>query len=190
MKNAEKLKNAMTVGRVYRRQELEHVSRTPDRDLKTLVNSGEVERLAGGLYYRPKRNAFGAVPPLERELVRAFLKTDDFLVTSHTYFNQLGLGLTQVYNDCVVYNHARKGYFNLGGRRFLFRCPRSYPRELSKEFLLVDLLNNLKELPENTDNVVENLKRRLSEFDADKVEENLALYGRARAREALHQAHA
>ena len=190
MKNAEKLKNAMTLGRVYRRQELEHFSSTPDRDLKTLVKSGEVERLAGGLYYRPERNAFGALPPSERELVRAFLKTDDFLVTSHTYFNQLGLGLTQLYNDSVVYNHARKGAFNLGGRRFLFRCPRSYPRQLSKEFLLVDLLNNLKELPENTSNVVENLKKRLSEFDAGKVEENLALYGKARAREALHQAHA
>ncbi|UPT75385.1 MAG: hypothetical protein M0D55_06765 [Elusimicrobiota bacterium] len=61
---------------------------------------------------------------------------------------------------------------------------------MSKEFLLVDLLNNLKELPENTSNVVENLKKRLSDFDADKVEENLALYGKARAREALHQAHA
>ncbi len=190
MKNAEKMKTAMTVGRVYRRQELEHFASTLDRDLKTLVKSGAVERLAGGLYYRPKRNAFGAVPPSEQELVRAFLKTDDFLVTSHTYFNQLGLGLTQLYNDCVVYNHARKGDFNLGGRRFLFRCPRSYPRELSKEFLLVDLLNNLKELPENTSNVVENLKKRLSEFDAGKVEENLALYGRARAREALHLAHA
>ncbi|UPT75384.1 MAG: hypothetical protein M0D55_06760 [Elusimicrobiota bacterium] len=47
MKNAEKLKNAMTLGRVYRRQELEQFSSTPDRDLKTLVKSGEVEKLAG-----------------------------------------------------------------------------------------------------------------------------------------------
>ena len=107
MKNAEKLKNAMTLGRVYRRQELEHFSSTPDRDLKTLVKSGEVERLAGGLYYRPERNAFGAVPPAERELVRACLKTDDFLEPL-TPTSTPGLGLTQLYNDSVVYNHAQR----------------------------------------------------------------------------------
>lgn len=190
MKNAEKIKNAMTVGRVYRRQELEQFSSTVDRDLKILVKSGEVRRLAGGLYYRPERNAFGVVPPSERELVRAFLKTDDFLVTSHNHFNNLGLGLTQLYNDYVVYNHARKGEYDLGGRHFRFRCPRAYPRELSKEFLLVDLLNNLKELPDNTSNVLRNLKMRLSEFDSIKVQEYLALYGKARAREALNAAHA
>lgn len=190
MKNAEKLMNAMSIGQVYRRQELEGLSSAVDRDLKALVGSGEVTRLAGGLYYRPERNVFGAVPPSEKELVRAFLKTDEFLVTSHSYFNQLGLGLTQLYNDFVVYNHHRTGDFNLGGRRFRFRRPRSFPRELSKEFLLVDLLNNLKELPDNTSNVLKNLKMRLKEFDSDKVEECLALYGKARAREALSMANA
>jgi FPC/CPF motif-containing protein YcgG len=57
-------------------------------------------------------------------------------------------------------------------------------------FLLVDLLNNLKELPENTSNVSRNLKMRLGDFDAAKVENNLALYGKARAREVLQMAHA
>jgi len=118
------------------------------------------------------------------------LKTDEFLVTSHNHFNQLGLGLTQLYNDYVVYNHHRTGDFNLGGRRFRFRRPRSFPRELSKEFLLVDLLNNLKELPDNTSNVLNNLKTRLKEFDSNKVKKCLALYGRARAREALSMANA
>lgn len=188
MKNTEKLKNAMTLGRVYRRQELEGFSGAVDRDLKTLVRNGEVKRLAGGLYYRPERNAFGVVPPSEKELVRAFLKTDDFLVTSHNYFNQLGLGLTQLYNDYVVYNHHRTGDFDLGGRRFRFRRPRSFPRELSKEFLLVDLLNSLKELPDDTSNVLKSLKMRLKEFDPDKVQECLARYGKARAREALSTA--
>jgi hypothetical protein len=61
---------------------------------------------------------------------------------------------------------------------------------LSKEFLLVDLLNNLKELPDNTSNVLNNLKTRLKEFDSNKVKKCLALYGRARAREALSMANA
>ena len=108
MKNMERLRNAMLPGKVYRRKELSGFSTAVDRDLKTLVTAGQVQKLAGGLYYRPRTNPFGVTPPEDREVARAFLKTDDFLLTSYNYFNQLGLGLTQVYNDYMVYNHKRR----------------------------------------------------------------------------------
>ena len=148
----------MNPGQVYRRQDLQALSTAVDRDLKTLVKSGEVRKLSGGLYYRPRKSFFGAAPPDDRDIVRAFLKTDDFLLTSYNHFNQLGLGLTQVHNSCVVYNHKRTGEFFLGGKRFKFRLVPAYPRKLSKEFLLVDLLNNLKKLPEDTAQVLRNLR--------------------------------
>ena len=72
MKNAEKLKNHMQPGLVYRRQDLALYSTAVDRDLNTLVADGEAVKLAGGLYYRPATNAFGLTPPEERELVRPF----------------------------------------------------------------------------------------------------------------------
>jgi hypothetical protein len=190
MKNAEKLKNTMQPGQVYRRQDLEGSSTSVDRDLKTLVTGVEVQKLAGGLYYRPLKNPFGLTPPDDRELVRAFLKTDDFLLTSYNHFNQLGLGLTQVYNNYRVYNHKRSGNFSLGGKRFDFRMVPSYPHELSKEFLLVDMLNNLKHLPDNTGLVLRNLKSRLSEFNRETVNDTLARYGRPAARAALREAYA
>ena len=190
MKNTEKLINAMLPGRVYRLKELASFSTAVDRDLKTLVAAGEVQKLAGGLYYRPRTNPFGLTPPEDREIVRAFLKTDDFLLTSYNYFNQLGLGLTQVYNDYLVYNHKRSGCFLLGGKRFKFRLVPAYPHELSKEFLLVDLLNNLKYLPDNTDLVMRNLKSGLGDFNRQVVREQLALYGRAATRAALVIAYA
>jgi hypothetical protein len=190
MKNAEKLKDAMQPGQVYRRQDLEDSSTAVDRDLKTLVARGDVQKLAGGLYYRPGKNPFGVTPPDDRGLVRAFLKTDDFLLTSYNHFNQLGLGLTQVYNHYVVYNHKRSGDFTLGGKRFMFRMLPAYPHELSKEFLLVDLLNNLKRLPDNTDLVRRNLKSRLGEFNPEAVRECLAQYGRPASRTALEEAYA
>ena len=190
MKNAEKLKNSMSPGRVYRRQELEGFSTAVDRDLKTLVDCAEVKKLSGGLYYRPRRNAFGVTPPEDGDLVRSFLKTDDFLLTSFNHFNQLGLGLTQVYSTYVVYNHRRTGEFNLGGKRFKFRMVPSYPRKLSKEFLLVDLLNNLRRLPDDTAGVLKNLKTRLGEFNPSKVQACLDRYGSPGARRVLREAHA
>lgn len=185
MRNAEKLRNAMRLGRVYRRQDLEGFSTAVDRDLKTLVESGEVRKLAFGLYYRPKRNALGDAPPDSRELVRAFLKTGDFLLTSYNHFTDLGLGLTQVYNNYLVYNHKRSGDLTLDGRRFRFRLVPTYPKRLSKEYLLIDLLNNLKQLPDDAERVLRNLDSHLSEFDEGKVRENLAQYGRPGARAAL-----
>jgi len=190
MKSAEKLMNHMRSGRVYRRQELEGISTALDRDLKALVDGGEVKKLAGGLYYRPRQNPFGVAPPSDRGLVRAFLKTNDFLLTSYNHFNQLGLGLTQVYNNAVVYNHKRAGDFSLGGRRFEFRSVPAYPRRLSREFLLVDLLNNLGRLPDDASLVLRNLKSRWNEFDQEGVRECLARYGRPGARTALREAHA
>ncbi|MFA6433622.1 MAG: hypothetical protein WCW52_02895 [Elusimicrobiales bacterium] len=185
MKNAEKLKNYMQPDRVYRRQDLEGCSTAVDRDLKTLVESGEVRKLSGGLYYRAGKNAFGFTSPGDEELVRAFLKTDDFLLTSYNYFNQLGLGLTQVYSAGLVYNHKRAGEYSLGGKRFKFRLVPAYPHELSREFLLVDLLNNLKRLPDNTYGALENLKIRLKEFDRTGLTVCAQRYGSPGARKIL-----
>ncbi len=180
----------MRPGQVYRRQDLRGITTAVDRDLKALVARDEVRRLSGGLYYRPRRNAFGSAPPDDRQLVRAFLRTRDFLLTSYTHFNQLGLGLTQVYGTQVVYNHKRSGEFTLGGKRFIFRRVPSYPDKLSREFLLVDLLNNLRHLPDDADAVLRNLRSHLDEFDPAGLRTQVERYGSPRARRMLAEAHA
>lgn len=187
MKNAERVKDAMRLGRVYRRRDLGGLTTAVDRDLKTLVESGEVRKLGYGLYYRPRKNPFGDTPPEERELVRAFLKTDDFLLTSYNNFVNLGLGLTQVYNHQLVYNHKRSGDITVGGRRLTFRLVPAYPKKLSKEYLLVDLLGQLMELPDDVGRVLRNLPSHLNEFDQDKLRENLERYGRPAARKMLNR---
>lgn len=185
MNVVEKFHGEMAPGRVYRRQDLRRLSSAVDRNLKTLVCSGRVRKLGAGLYCRPRRNAFGAAPPEDRDLVRAFLKTDDFLLTSRNAYSQLGLGLTQLYGGYVVYNHKRLGEFVLGGKRFEFRRVPEYPRRLSREYLLVDLLNNLRHLPDDTGPVLRNLPSRLGGFDRDPLRACLERYGSAAARRFL-----
>lgn len=190
MKSAEKLRDAMESGKVYRRQNLEDFSTAVDRDLKTLVRSGEVRKLAGGLYCRPEQSRFGAMPPDDRELVRAFLKTNDFHMTSFNDFTDLGLGLTQVYNTYIVYNHKRAGSFLLGRKQFRFRLVPAYPAKPSKEYLLVDMLNNLRRLPDDVGAVLRNLKSGLREFDREKVLDCLERYGSSSAKRLLREAYA
>jgi hypothetical protein len=72
----------------------------------------------------------------------------------------LGVGTTQLYNKRVVYNHKRHGLFDLGGKEFDFRLKHKFPKELSEEFLLVDLLNNLNELAEDREDVLKRVKEK------------------------------
>jgi len=171
----------MVPGRVYRRAELETVTHSVDRDLKILVDRETIRKLAPGLYERPVESPFGLTPPTENELVRAFLKTNDFLVTSYNYFSQLGVGLTQVYTTWIVYNHKRSGNHTLGGRRFEFRLTPSFPRTITLEFLFVDLLNNLRRLPDKPIFVMKSLKHLVSKMNSNAFEETMSLYGRPAA---------
>ena len=139
MKALEELKKHLKQGQVYRRSDLEQWSNAVDRHLKQLVDDGTLQKLAQGLYYYPMKASFGNVPPEDEKLVSAFLKSDDFLLTSPNYYNSLGVGTTQLYNKRTVYNHKRHGQFTLGGKVFDFHLKHKFPKELSEEFLLVDL---------------------------------------------------
>ena len=161
MNALEELKKHLKPGQVYRRVDLEQWSTAVDRHLKQFVDDGTLQKMAQGVYYYPAKASFGNVPPENEKLVRAFLKSNDFLLTSPNFYNSLGLGTTQLYNKSVVYNHKRHGQFMLGGKVFDFRLKHKFPKELSEEFLLVDLLNNLNDLAENREDVLQSVKEKV-----------------------------
>lgn len=145
-------------GHVYRREMLSPYSSALDRDLATLIENDTLEKLAAGLYYRPIMSRFGPLPPDDKALVQAFLKDDQFLLVSRSEYNSLGLGLTQLYNCLVVYNHKRHGLFQLGDKTFDFRRPSyGFPTTLTPAFLLVDLFNHLNELNEEVNQLKDNI---------------------------------
>lgn len=181
----ELLLNKMKQGQVYRRSDLARHTTAVDRYLNRLVMKKEVVKVSGGLYLRPLASAFGAVPPNEQSLVKTFLNDDRFLINSFNNYNQLGLGLTQLYGHNVVYNYKRFGEFELGGKKFFFKRVPKFPHQLSKEYLLVDMLNNLKELAEDEVLVFENLKKNKENFDPKKVLSLAKEYGRPRAKKFL-----
>ena len=172
------LKRRLRPGRVYRREDLLPWSHSVDRHLKELTVDGTLQKLRNGLYYRPRKFEFGDAPADERELVRAFLKTDHFVVTSPNAYNQLGLGTTQLYNKRVVYNQKRHGTFPLGNRTITFERRMNIPRQLSPEFLLVDLVNELGDLAEDQDAVLSRVREKAKEMDPKKLSRAVLLYGK------------
>lgn len=164
-------------GQVYRRADLEQWTNAVDRHLQELVGAQTLQKLSHGLYYYPKKTAFGFAPPDERVLVRSFLKDDNFLLTSPNAYNALGVGTTQLYNKRVVYNHKRHGEFVLGGRDFFFHAKPRFPKKATPEFLLVDLVNNLDNLAEDSKEVLPKVKERAKAMDAKKLRHSVKTYG-------------
>lgn len=185
MRALDNLKTRLQQGRVYRRRELTQWSSAVDRHLKELLDDGVLKKMANGLYYCPKQVSFGEVPPKDEELVHAFLKSDDFLLTNYNHYNALGVGTTQLYNHQVVYNHKRHGQFSLGGKRFDFRLKHKFPKVLTREFLLVDLLNNLNDLAEDKEAVLQAVKRKYFSSAEFELREAVTEYAGERTKNLL-----
>ena len=190
MTKVEELKRHLRPGRVYRREDLAQWSNAVDRHIRQLVDEETLTKLAPGLYLYPKETVFGKAPAEDDRLVETFLKDRRFLLASPNAYNMLGVGTTQLYDKTVVYNRKRHGEFSLGGRTYDFRVKPSFPRKLSKEFLLVDLVNNLDRLAEAREEVLARVKDRAASLDALRLKRAAREYGNLRTKrfflEALH----
>jgi hypothetical protein len=177
MTKLQELKKHLRAGQVYRREDLARWSNAVDRHLKQLLEDGTLTKLAGGLYLFPKETVFGKAPPEDDKLVGAFLRDHRFLLASPNAYNSLGVGTTQLYDKTIVYNYKRHGNFSLGGRKFEFRVKPAFPQRLSREFLLVDLVNNLDRLAESREEILTRVKETAASYDARRLRRAAREYG-------------
>ncbi len=188
MTRLQEVKKHLRPGAVYRREDVARWSNAVDRHLRQLVEEGTLTKLAGGLYARPRETVFGKAPAADDELVATFLRDHRFLLASPNAYNSLGVGTTQLYDKTVVYNHKRHGEHALGGRKFDFRVKPAFPRKLSREFLLVDLVNNLDQLAESRKEVLERVKERVSSCDKARLQRAARDYGKVRTKKFFAKA--
>jgi len=184
------LLNSMKPGKVYRRKELSEYSNSVDRELVELSFRGAVKKLSAGLYVKPEQSRFGDLPPDDKELVRAFLNDNQFLLMSFNYYTSLGLGLTQLYNEILVYNRRRHGKVKLGSKKFVFKNIPEFPKKPSREFLLIDMLNNLNSLGEDSSEVLKRLKKKKDNFDMRKTSLMAKRYGKVRTKKMIKELYA
>jgi hypothetical protein len=185
MNKLQELKKHLKRGKVYRRADLSVWSTSVDRHLEELLKEGTLQKLSQGLYYFPNLSVFGETPPEEEVLVRSFLKDNRFLVTSLNAYNTLGVGTTQLYNQKTVYNHKRHGDFKLGGKTFSFRVKPHFPNKVTQEFLLIDLLNNIDQLAEDSKEVVSKVQSKAKTMDNKKLKKTLQEYGSIKTKKTL-----
>lgn len=131
----------LEANRVYRTKEFARWGKNPSRLVQRLVDQGQLRELAHGLYYAPAKTRFGTVPPRDDELLRAFLETDEYVLTGPPAWTTLGLGATAMFAATLVYNRKRTGEFELGGRTFLLRRV-AFPPHPPREWFAVDLIEH------------------------------------------------
>ncbi|WP_316204524.1 hypothetical protein [Bradyrhizobium sp. SZCCHNS3051] len=188
MSKLDELKRHLKPGQAYRRADLARWSSSVDRHLKELVESGTLKKVSGGLYVCPKETAFGPAPPSDKDVVAAFLKDKTFLLASPNAYNSLGVGTTQLYDKTVVYNHKRHGEFQLGNRKFAFRVKPRFPKSLTREFLLVDLVNNVDQLAEAKDEVLKRVAEHAAKANPKLLRRAVREYGSERAKKFFDRA--
>lgn len=132
---------ALTPGKLYRTRELASFSANPTRWARRLAEQGILQQAAHGIYYLPKQTRFGPAAPTERELLRALLGDDEFLITGSPAWTVLDLGMTGLLMVTLVYNPYRTGEFTLDGGRYWLRRVR-YPRPPTAEWFVVDAFEN------------------------------------------------
>ena len=176
------VKRHLKPGQVYRRADVARWSNAVDRHLKELVEEGTLNKVSPGVYSYPKTASFGRVPPEDKKLVKAFLKSDDFLLLSPNAYNALGVGTSQLYNEQIVYNRKRHGKFRLAGRVYDFRMKPYFPKALTKEFLLVDLVNNVNHLAEHQESVLRKVREVSASLNPRKLLKAAEVYGSVRAK--------
>src|SRR6266853_411062 len=70
------------------------------------------------------------------------------------------------------------GTFPLGNRLVTFERRFNVPRQLSPEFLLVDLVNELDQFAEDQDAVLSRVREKTKEMDPRKLSRAVSLYGK------------
>lgn len=181
----EKIKAILKPGSVYRREDFLALSSNVDRNLAILLRSGFLKRERQGLYSCPQHTEFGDALPNEQEMVASFLRDNRFVVYSQNSFNSLGFGTTQLYNKRIVFNRKRVGEYVLAGRSYTFYRWREAPKEVTKEFLLVEFLNKLTELAEDSNAILEKMHSKLSLFDRRKLLFSASHYGKNSTQQIL-----
>lgn len=187
MRKAETIKSHLRPGYLYRRSDLEKWSKCVDRELAQMVEDQVLVKVRHGVYECPKRSRFGLLPPEPEKIVKTFLKCDNFLLTSPNDFNALGFGTTQLYNYMVVYNHKRRGRFELSGQTFEFCLKPKFPKKATLEFLLVEFVNNMNQLVEDSDAVLANVKAKLPELSTKRLRAAVKRYSKVSTRKFFEE---
>ncbi|HNX60983.1 MAG TPA: DUF6088 family protein, partial [Spirochaetota bacterium] len=117
------------------------------KTLSRMSKKGQIERLEKGLYYKPKKTAFGPVRPSEREILTAIIKEKKGYITDTAAANAIG-ATTQVSKEIVIASKSYQPPRKIAGLTIRYRRATIQSASASVEVLqILDSLRIIKRIP-------------------------------------------
>lgn len=147
-KKIEKKIDKMQDGTTFRYQELaiepeEYSAAT--KAIERLIKKGVISRASTGVFYKPKKTAFGSLKPKEEELLKPYLFEGDnrvAYITGTALYNRMGL-TTQVPKNIRVASRSKRIVTKLGSIQV--KPVKSYVDVTNENYYLMELLDVLKD---------------------------------------------
>ena len=121
--------------------------------LSRLVQSGRINRLSKGRFYKPEITPFGELIPSQEELVKDLLEEDGKVVgylTGYSVYNQLGL-TTQVGNTIQIGKNETRPRFKRNYYTISFIKQRNTITKQNIPLLqILDAIRYIKKIPDTT----------------------------------------
>lgn len=115
------------------------------KSLERLCQSDELCKIAKGIYYRPKENKYGVVPPSLEEIMSAFTEPDKGVVVGYSLYNSLKL-TTQFSKTVEVYSSQIEQRTKKIGNIHIRFCDLKFTSEVKSTFQILDILQNFNEI--------------------------------------------
>jgi hypothetical protein len=151
MKVSKKIKEAikkLPVGTTFKYQEL-NISNdeycAAAKAIERLISEQQIRRISTGIFYKPKKTAFGELKPGEEDLLRPYLFTGTnriAYITGIALYNRMGL-TTQIPKDIKVASKAKEVRTKIGNINV--RRVKSYVDVTNENYHLLEILDALKD---------------------------------------------
>lgn len=113
--------------------------------IERLIKKGSISRASTGVFYKPKKTAFGNLKPREEELLRPYLFENNkrvAYITGTALYNKLGI-TTQVPKNIKVASRDRRIITTVGNIQV--KAVKSYVDVTDDNYYLMELLDVLKD---------------------------------------------
>lgn len=143
--------------------------------LGRMVNSGKLERVGRGRYYKPKTSVFGNIGPVQSEIVKDLLYDNGALsgyITGYAVWNQMGL-TSQIPNIITIGTSRRRNPMKRGSYQLHFIAQ---PNRITSDSIpLLQTLDSLKMIKQIPDSDIETSFRILGKHIAGMEEKKLSM---------------
>ncbi len=123
------------------------------KTLNRLVNSGKIDKLAKGKYYKPEDTPFGKLQPNQYQVVKDLLEEDNKIIgylTGYSIYNQLGL-TSQVSNTIQIGKNEIRPTFKRERYTIAFiRQKNTITKESIPLLQILDAIRYIKKIPDST----------------------------------------